>query len=150
MSTVQPIEGITPAMLWNTVIVILGICAIIVLVYKVVEIGRKEHERKILKSKGGNKDLTDEIANKVIEKINDRLEKIEEKLSKDKDRLDNHEKTINSINSSLDVIKEGMEVSCNAIAEVLDHELHNGNGEQMQKASEELRKYSTGLIRKVN
>ena len=150
MSTVQPIEGITPTMLWNTIIVILGLCAIIILVYKVVEIARKEHERKELKNKKGGKDLTDEIADKVISKLNDRLEKIEKKLENDKNRLDNHEKTISSVNNSLEIIKEGIEVSCNAIAEVLDHELHNGNGEQMQKASDELRKYSTGLIRKVN
>jgi archaellum component FlaC len=150
MSEVKPIEGITPTMLWNFFLVLLGLCAIVVLVYKVVEIMRKEHERKELKAKKGGKDLTDEIADKVIEKLNDRLTKIEEKLGKDKDRLDNHENTIKSINNSLEAIKEGMEVSCNAIAEVLDHELHNGNGEQMQRASDELRKYSTGLIRKVN
>lgn len=149
MEKVQPIEGITPTMLWNFVLVALGLCAVVVLVYKVVEIMRKEQERRELKSRRDGKDLTDEIADKVLAKLEPRFKDIEEKLSNDKARLDNHETAINSINSSLESIKAGVEVSCNALAEVLDHELHNGNSDQMQKSSAELRAYTTGLIKKV-
>ena len=41
MNQVTPIEGITPTSLWNAVVVLLGLCAVVVLVYKVIEIARK-------------------------------------------------------------------------------------------------------------
>ena len=147
--SVKPIEGITPTMLWNCVVVLLGLCAVVVLVYKVVEIMRKEHERKEKKNKLGDKDLTDEIADKVLEKLEPRFKDIEDKLDKDKNRLDNHEASIKSLNSSLDSIKEGMQVTADALSAILDHELHNGNSDQMQKARDELQKYTNGLIKKV-
>ena len=149
MSGVQPIEGITPAMLWNAVLVLLGICTIVVLVYKVVEIARKEHERKEKKNKLADKDLTEEIADKVLEKLEPRFKDIETKLNNDKNRLDNHETAINSLNGSIETIKEGMQVSCDALTAILDHELHNGNADQMQKARDDLQSYTNGLIKKV-
>lgn len=149
MSGVQPIEGITPAMLWNAVLVLLGICTIVVLVYKVVEIARKEHERKEKKNKLADKDLTEEIADKVLEKLEPRFKDIETKLNNDKNRLDNHETAINNLNGSIETIKDGMQVSCDALTAILDHELHNGNADQMQKARDDLQSYTNGLIKKV-
>lgn len=149
MSQTQPIEGITPSMLWNFVLVLLGLCAIVVLVYKVIEIMRKEHERKEKKNRLGDKDLTDEIADKVLAKLEPRFADIEKKLDTDKSRLDNHESSIKSLNVSIDSIKEGMQVTADALTAILDHELHNGNSDQMQKARDELQKYTNGLIKKV-
>lgn len=149
MSGVQPIEGITPAMLWNAVMVLLGICTIVVLVYKVVEIARQEHERKEKKNKLVDKDLTEEIADKVLEKLEPRFKDIEQKLNVDKNRLDNHEAAIKSINSSIETIKEGMQVTADGLTAILDHELHNGNEGQMQKARDDLQAYTNGLIKKV-
>ena len=149
MTQVQPIEGITPAMLWNTVLVLLGVCAIVVLVYKVIEIARKEHERKARRNQLNGKDLTDEIADKVLEKLEPRFRDIETKLNADKNRLDNHEETIKSIRSSQKVITDGMTVTCDALTAILDHELHNGNSDQMQKARDDLQKYTNGLIGRV-
>lgn len=149
MNQVQPIEGITPEMLWNFVLVLLGLCAIVILVYKVIEIVRKERERKEKKSKLADKDLTDEIADKVLEKLEPRFKDIESKLDNDKNRLDNHEASIKNINSSIETIKEGMQVTADALTAILDHELHNGNADQMQKARDDLQKYTNGLIKKV-
>lgn len=149
MSQVQPIEGITPAMLWNTVLVLLGLCAIVVLVYKVVEIARKEHERKELKTQKSGKDLTDVIADKVLEKLAPKFEEIDKKLSSDKDRLDNHEASMKEIRTSNEIIRDGLKVSCEALTAVLDHELHNGNSDQMQKARNDLQEYTNGLIGRV-
>lgn len=142
MSQVQPIEGITPEMLWNFVLVVLGLCAVIATVYKVVEIVRKEKERKKLSSV----DLTDEIANKVLEKLEPRFAEIDRKLTSDKDRLDNHESSLKSIQKSNAVVRDGLRVSCEALTAVLDHELHNGNGDQMQKARDALQQYTNSLI----
>lgn len=146
---VQPIEGITPTMLWNFVLVLLGLCAVVILIYKVIEIMRKEHERKSQRNRLEDHGLTDEIADKVLEKLEPRFKDIESKLDKDKTRLDNHESSIHSLNGSIDSIKEGMQVTADALTAILDHELHNGNTDQMQKARDELQKYTNGLIKKV-
>lgn len=146
---IQPIEGITPDMLWNFILVALALCAVAVLVYKVVEIVRKERERKAQQALRGDASLTDEIAEKVLEKLEPRFAEIDRKLDRDKERLEMHESNINGINSTLGVIKEGMEVTVNALAEVVDNALHNGNTAQMEKASNELRRYSSSLIKRV-
>ena len=147
--SVQPIEGITPTMLWNFVLVLLGLCAVVILVYKVIEIMRKEHERKEKRDKLNGKDLTDEIADKVLEKLEPRFAEIDKKLSSDKDRLDNHETALKEASKSSKIIRSGMKVTADALAAVLDHELHNGNQDQMQKARDELQAYTNGLIEQV-
>ena len=145
----QPIEGITPTLLWNFVVVLLGLCAVVILVYKVIEIMRKEHDRKEKREKLNGKDLTDEIADKVLEKLEPRFAEIDKKLSSDKDRLDNHETALNDIGKSHRLLRSGMKVTCDSLAAILDHELHNGNSEQMQKARDELQTYTNGLIEQV-
>ena len=55
----QTIEGITPAMLWTFCVVLVGLLALVVLVYKVVEIARKEHERRVNKEQLNGQDITE-------------------------------------------------------------------------------------------
>ena len=62
-----------------------------------------------------------------------------EKLNNDKTRLDAHEDQISAL-------KEYSKVQCSALIALLDHELHNGNADQMQKARDELSKYLQGLL----
>ena len=147
--TVKPIEGITPTALWNFFLVLLGLCAVVVTVYKVVEIVRKEHERRARQNREPIENLVDQIAEKVEEKLDPRFVEIERKLSADKSRLDNHEIAIQGVNSSVAMIKDGLQVTCAGLTAMLDHELHNGNSDQMEKARDNLQAYLNGLIEKV-
>lgn len=61
------------------------------------------------------------------------------KLATDKARLDAHERAI-------DDLKESNHVICSGLLALLDHELHNGNGEQMERARDNLMDYLQGLI----
>lgn len=63
------------------------------------------------------------------------------KLQADKTRLDEHDKAIEKLQESNQAI-------CSALLALLDHELHNGNSDQMQKARDELMRYLQGLIAK--
>lgn len=145
----QPIEGITPASLWNFVAVLVGLAALVVLFYKVVEIMRKEHDRKEQKNKLSDKGLTDEIADKVLSKLEPRFQDIEKKLDADKNRLDNHETSIRVLSSSIEAITDGMAVTCDALTAILDHELRTCADDHMQKARDDLQKYTNGLIKRV-
>lgn len=64
-----------------------------------------------------------------------------EMLRTDKQRLDEHERDI-------DVLKNGQEALCNGVVALLDHQLHNGNSDQMEKAKEKISTYLSGLITK--
>lgn len=63
------------------------------------------------------------------------------KLATDKQRLDDHDKAIEKLQESHQAI-------CSALLALLDHELHNGNADQMQKARDNLMEYLQGLISK--
>lgn len=63
------------------------------------------------------------------------------KLDNDKKRLDDHE-------ASIHMLQESSRVQLAALQAMLDHELHNGNSEEMQKARDDINKYLTSLVAK--
>ena len=65
----------------------------------------------------------------------------EKKLANDKKRLDEHDEAIKDL-------RESNQVICSALLAILDHELHNGNGDQMQKARDEMMAYLSKHIAK--
>jgi hypothetical protein len=145
-ASVQPIEGITPAMLWNFVLVLLGLCAIVVLVYKVIEIMRKEHDRKVKKQKLDGKDLTDEIADKVMEKMKPQFDRIDEKLASDKERLDSHERRLNQNDADLDRIGENTEMLLDAMDGLLMHFISGNDKEKLKNVKAELDHYKNSKV----
>lgn len=56
------------------------------------------------------------------------------KLDNDKRRLDKHEEEITAL-------KESNRIQLSALLALLDHELHNGNADQMKQASDDILKY---------
>lgn len=56
---------------------------------------------------------------------------INKKLSMDKLRLDEHEKRLADL-------RNGLMASCAGVQALLEHELHNGNADEMQSASKEI------------
>lgn len=66
-----------------------------------------------------------------IKPARDRESNVDRMLSTDKARLDAHEKEIAEL-------REGQKVLCGGLQALLEHELHNGNADQMQKASDNL------------
>ena len=146
MNQATPIEGITPTSLWNAVVVLLGLCTVVVLVYKVIEIARKEHERKEKKAKLNGKDLTDEIADKVMAKLSTKLEKIEEKLASDKERLDSHERRLNSNEADLDRIGENTEKILDAMDGLLMHFISGNDTEKLKEVKKDLDHYKNSKV----
>ena len=62
------------------------------------------------------------------------IAEINKKLGADKQRLDEHEKR-------LDDLRNGMTAMCAGVQALLEHELHNGNADEMQTASREIDKW---------
>ena len=61
-------------------------------------------------------------------------EHVKKCLDADKDRLNAQEKRIN-------MLEEGQRVLCTGMVALLEHELHNGNANQMQEASRDITRY---------
>ena len=63
------------------------------------------------------------------------------KLANDKQRLDEHDEAIVNL-------RESNQVICSALLALLDHELHNGNPAQMEKARNDMMAYLSKHIAK--
>jgi len=62
-------------------------------------------------------------------------------LAKDKARLDNHETAIQRLEQKQQSMTEGLNAIGAGVQALLEHELHNGNAEQMEQASDNINKY---------
>ena len=94
------VEGITPQILWYTIIGLVGIGSVIVLGDKVLEVFRKKKERDELKKQPENT-LADSISRKVLDNLEPRFGEIYKKLANDRVRLDEHALIISRHNGQL-------------------------------------------------
>lgn len=131
----QPIEGLTPEVLWYTLAGLVGIGSLIVLTDKVLDVFRKKHERDKLKKEPEDK-LAENISAKVLAKLEPRFSEIDRKLATDKSRLDEHTRILGAHQDQLSNIEQGNKVLCRGILALLSHEI-NGNSDDKLKASQQ-------------
>lgn len=140
METMQPIEGVTPGMLWTALIVLVAGATLYVLYGKVRDTYRKQQEYKRMKNDPGNK-LADEISAKVLEKLEPRFAEIDQKLANDKARIDEHTRAIDGLSRRTDGLEIGQRALCRGVMALLNHALHNGNTDEMEKANTGINDY---------
>lgn len=131
----QPIEGLTPEVLWYTLAGLVGIGSLIILTDKVLDVFRKKHDREKLKQQPEDK-LADTISAKVLAKLEPRFSEIDRKLATDKSRLDEHTRILGAHQDQLSNIEQGNKVLCRGILALLSHEI-NGNSDEKLKASQQ-------------
>lgn len=93
------LEGIiTPTGLWNAFVIFLVLIGVIYGVTKFVILIRDEVKKRSDEKKLNKKDLTEQIADKVIERVNvkldEKFQEIDDKFAKDKIAIDRHEQQI--------------------------------------------------------
>lgn len=123
------IEGFTPDMLWTFVIVLIGLGSLAVLVDKVMEIFRKAKERREKKDQKPVSEMETRM-----DKVELQLEDVQDKLARDKIRIDELEKR-------QDDAGDGFSALGKAVLAILNHQIHNGNGEEMLQAQADLNSY---------
>ena len=139
MIDLQPIEGITPDMLWTALIVLVGVGGLIVLGDKVADVWRKHQARKQVNAPESK--LADEISQKVLSKMEPRFADIDRKFANDKQTLEAHTRQIGEINKRVDSLETGQKAQCRGILALLNHELHNGNSDEMEAAKKGMDNY---------
>ena len=142
---VQKIEGISPQMLWTFLVVLVGLATLFILGHKVIEILRKEHERKVQKQKLAGTDITDQIAEKVMEKLKPELDKkfteIDRKLAADKELIDLHTRQLNAHEDRVKKLEEGNKALCHGIFALLNHEVTGNSVDKLKKAETGMKNY---------
>ena len=149
---VQKIEGISPDMLWTFCVVLVGLAALLVLGYKVVEIFRKEHERKVSKQQMSGQDITDRIADKVMEKlepklnakfdeINNRLNGVDEKLRNDKEVIELHTRQLNANENRVEQLENGNKALCHGVFALLSHLVTGDSIDKLRQTQNAMKNY---------
>ena len=102
-------EELTPSSLLTTALVVLLLMAAFVAVMQFVE--------AVKKAKRPSNDLKEKV------------EQHDAFFTSDRCRLDSHDRELADV-------REGQKAMCKGVQALLEHELHNGNSDQMMKASE--------------
>lgn len=126
-------------MLWTALIVLVGVGGLIVLGDKVMDVWRKHQARKKVNSPENK--LAEEISQMVIAKMEPRFADIERKFSNDKQSIETHTRQIGEINKRVDSLETGQKAQCRGILALLNHELHNGNSDEMEEAKKGMDNY---------
>ena len=114
------VVGFSPDMIIPFIIVALGLAAIFVLGDKVIDVFRKANERRKIKKR----DVTDEIAEKVIKELkptnDERFDKINKRLDNDKELLELHTRQLNEQKERSDKMENLIRALCHSMLAILE------------------------------
>lgn len=136
METMQPIDGVTPGMLWIALIVLIAGASLYVLYGKV-----RETRSKLKTMNDPQGKLAEEISTKVLESLEPRFAEIDRKLSNDKAVIDSHTRQIDALSSRTDGSEDGIKALSRGVLALLNHALHNGNSDELEHAQQMLNDY---------
>lgn len=128
---VPKIEGISPDMLWIALVVIIGLGTLYVLYGKVRDTYRNEKKKKREDQELNRTDITDQIAEKVLEKLTPQIdekfarfdkkfEEIDKKLASDKETIEMHTRQLNEQESRVSRLEGGSRALCHGMLALLE------------------------------
>ena len=146
MSTEQKIiENLSFEMLKTFLIVLVGIVALIIFGYKLVEIIRKEQDRKKKEKQLSKADISDQIARKVMEqlqpKLDEKFAEIDRKLAADKEIIEMHTGQLNAHEDRVKRLEEGNKALCHGIFALLNHEVTGNSIDKLKRAESAMKNY---------
>lgn len=135
ITELPPIEGLTPAILWYTIVGLVGIGALIVLGDKVAKVFRDHKERK--QNRDAERDGT-------IQGQLDRLSKtITEYIQESNARFDRDNRRINALEKHAEDTSQGIKALARASLAHLQHDISGNHVEQLKKAESMITDYLT-------
>lgn len=167
METVEKLtyQNVAPWMIWVALLAGIALCVAVEAVWKVVQINRNEKKRKqdeiqsIAEAVIGQRveTLADDISQKVMESMQDKFDAIDRKLDSDKVRIENAEKrsaehdkaldrietTLDSVDANIKDMRTGFTCLARGTLASLNHQRHNGNAEELDRAISGMNEYLT-------
>ena len=142
---VQKIEGITPSMLWTFLVVLVGLMALVVLGDKVLDVFRKAKKRKKDSEELQGDDITDRIADKVMEqltpKLDEKFAEIDRKLAADKAAIDMHTAQLNAQKGRVDRLDNDSKALLHGMSALLAHEINGNSTDKLKKTQLAMNNY---------
>ena len=139
------IEGITPDMLWIFFVVLVGFMALIVLGDKVMDVFRNAMKRRKENREVAGQDITDRIADKVIEKLtptlDEKFDEINHRLDEDRHDIDSHERRLNAQDDRVDRLDDDSRALLHGMSALLSHEVNGSNTEKLRKTQAAMSNY---------
>ena len=129
------LEGLLPADVWNAIIVLLILFGVAVALAKGIAFFRDEIQKSRNKKKLNRTDITDEIAEKVMDKLTPQInekfeefstsfdkkfEEIDNKLSSDKELLKSHTSKLNDHEDRVSRLEGGNDTLCQGMLALLE------------------------------
>ena len=148
----QSIEGITPTMLWTFMVVLVGLMALVVLGDKVMDVFRNAQKRKKEKQELDGQDITDRIADKVLEKLTPTLDAkfdeisknfddIDKKLAADKEAIDMHTRQLNAQEGRVDRLDNDTRALLHGVSALLGHEIDGNSIDKVKRTNDAMKNY---------
>lgn len=131
------LEGLLPTDVWNALIVLLILFGVFVAVFKGVVAIRDEVDKRKKKKTLNQKDITDEIADKVMEKMQTTIDEkfetlsksfdkkfddIDKKLSADKEIIEMHTTQLNDHEGRVSKLEGGNLALCHGMLALLERD----------------------------
>ena len=131
------LEGLLPVDLWNAIIVILVLFGVFIAVLKGIVVIKDEVEKHRKKKTINTKDVTEEIADKVMEQLmpkidekfnefnasfDEKFKDIDDKLSADKEDIKSHTKKLNDHEDRVSKLESGNNTLCQGMLALLERD----------------------------
>ena len=139
------VEGLTPSVLWTTVYGFLALCLLFIIVYRVYDAIHTIIERR-KKAKEAEKpdfveQVSQQVSQKIMEKLEPRFNEIEKNLGTEKYRLDDHESIIAGIRRNQKETRDGLVAICKYLMAMAQYGSAGGNSKEMMDATSEMTQY---------
>lgn len=131
------LEGLLPVDVWNTIIVLIILFGVGMAIFKGIVAIKDEVEKHRKKKNINKKDVTEEIADKVMEQLmpkidekfnefnasfDKRFEDIDKKLSDDKELLASHTRQLNEHEGRVGKLEGGTDTLCQGMLALLERD----------------------------
>lgn len=149
---IQKIEGITPSMLWTFFVVLVGLMSLTLLCIKLYnEVKKIRKERQDAKKLEGQ-DITDRIADKVMEKltptldekfgeINRQFEEVDRKLAADKETIELHTRQLNAQEERVDRLDNDTRALLHGVSALLGHQVDGNSIDRLKRTNDAMKNY---------
>lgn len=131
------LEGLLPIDVWNTIIILIILFGVGMAIFKGVVAIKDEVEKHRKKKNINKKDVTEEIADKVMEQLmpridekfdefsasfDKRFEDIDKKLSADKETIESHTRQLNDHEGRVGKLEGGNNTLCQGMLALLERD----------------------------
>ena len=120
------LDGISPNSIWSFICIGFALIGVFLVIAKFIDTIRAWIKEREEKKALGKKDITEEIATKVIEKLepklDERFDEIDRKLAADKETINSHTTQLNDHESRVSKLEGGNLALCHGILALLEQD----------------------------